>query len=155
MLQGFKGGFRDSFDEGGSVMEQYKNVISIIDGTNCSPKAVLACRSVNLVFISFSLQSRKGTVIDFLKQSSGPSAYLSLFVSRTAYSRFFNLYVQQFTDFNTLLKTLAVDLLKLPNKAPLASATGIQLMACNATLNNISVIPWMSVLLVDETRVPE
>ena len=47
---------------------------SIIDGTNCSPKAVLACRSVNLVFISFSVQQRKGTVIDFLKQSSGLSA---------------------------------------------------------------------------------
>jgi hypothetical protein len=27
-----------------------------IDGTNCSPKAVLACRSVNLVSISFSIQ---------------------------------------------------------------------------------------------------
>jgi hypothetical protein len=27
-------------------------------------------------------------------------------------------------------------------------------MVFNATLNNISVIPWRSVLLVDETRVP-
>jgi hypothetical protein len=26
----------------------------MIDGTNCNPRAVLACRSVNLVFISFS-----------------------------------------------------------------------------------------------------
>jgi sulfur relay (sulfurtransferase) DsrF/TusC family protein len=32
------------------VMEQF----SIIDGTNCSPRAVLACRSVYLVFVSFS-----------------------------------------------------------------------------------------------------
>ena len=31
-------------------------IFSMIDGTNCSPKAVLACRSVNLVFISFSVQ---------------------------------------------------------------------------------------------------
>ena len=31
-------------------------IFSIIDGTNCSPKAVLACKSVNLVFISFSVQ---------------------------------------------------------------------------------------------------
>ena len=31
-------------------------IFSIIDGTNCSPKAFLACRSVNLVFISFSVQ---------------------------------------------------------------------------------------------------
>ena len=52
----------------------YGAIFSIIDGTNCSPKAVLVCRSVNLVFISFSAQSRKGTVIDVLKQSSGPSA---------------------------------------------------------------------------------
>ena len=29
---------------------------AIIDGTNCSPKAVLACRSVNLVFISIIVQ---------------------------------------------------------------------------------------------------
>ena len=32
----------------------YGAIFSIIDGTNCSPRAVLACRSVNLVFISFS-----------------------------------------------------------------------------------------------------
>jgi hypothetical protein len=35
----------------------YGAIFLIIDGTNCSPKAVLACRSVNLVFISFSVQS--------------------------------------------------------------------------------------------------
>ena len=59
----------------------YGAIFSIIDGTNCSPKAVLACRSVNLVFISFSVQQRKGTVIDFLKQSSGLSALtLSLII---------------------------------------------------------------------------
>ena len=34
----------------------YGAIFSIIDGTNCSPKAVLACRSVNLVFISFRVQ---------------------------------------------------------------------------------------------------
>jgi hypothetical protein len=34
----------------------YGAIFSIIDGTNCSPKAVLACRSVNLVFISFGVQ---------------------------------------------------------------------------------------------------
>ena len=34
----------------------YGAIFSIIDGTNCSPKAVLACRSVSLVFISFSIQ---------------------------------------------------------------------------------------------------
>ena len=34
----------------------YGAIFSIIDGTNCSPKAVLVCRSVNLVFISFSIQ---------------------------------------------------------------------------------------------------
>jgi len=49
----------DSFDGGLS----YGAIFSIIDGTNCSPKVVLVCRSVNLVFISFSVLSRKGTVI--------------------------------------------------------------------------------------------
>ena len=34
----------------------YGTIFSIIDGTNCRPRAVLACRSVNLVFISFSVQ---------------------------------------------------------------------------------------------------
>ena len=47
-----RGGSRDSVDGGLS----YGAIFSIIDGTNCSPKAVLACRSVNLVFISFSVQ---------------------------------------------------------------------------------------------------
>jgi hypothetical protein len=31
----------------------YGAIFSTIDGTNCSPKAVLTCRSVNLVFILF------------------------------------------------------------------------------------------------------
>ena len=47
-----RGGSRDSVDGGLS----YRAIFSIIDGTNCSPKVVLACRSVNLVFISFSVQ---------------------------------------------------------------------------------------------------
>ena len=47
----FRGGSRDSVDGGLSY-----GAIFSIDGTNCSPKAVLACRSVNLVFISFSVQ---------------------------------------------------------------------------------------------------
>jgi hypothetical protein len=47
-----RGGSRDSVDGGLS----YGAIFSIIDGTNCSPRAVLACRSVNLVFISFSVQ---------------------------------------------------------------------------------------------------
>ena len=34
----------------------YGAIFSIIDGANCSPKAVLAFRSVNLVFISFIVQ---------------------------------------------------------------------------------------------------
>jgi hypothetical protein len=33
----------------------YGAIFSIIDGTSYSPKVVLACRSVNLVFISFSV----------------------------------------------------------------------------------------------------
>ena len=41
---------------GGGGGLSYGAIFSIIDGTNCSPKAVLACRSVNLVFISFSVQ---------------------------------------------------------------------------------------------------
>ena len=45
-----RGGSRDSVVGGGL---SYGAIFSIIDGTNCSPKAVLACRSVNLVFISF------------------------------------------------------------------------------------------------------
>ena len=49
-----RGGSRDSVDEGGGL--SYGAIFSIIDGTNCSPKAVLACGSVNLVFISFSVQ---------------------------------------------------------------------------------------------------
>ena len=44
---------RFSFEKGGL---SYGAIFSIIDGTNCSPKAVLACGSVNLVFISFSVQ---------------------------------------------------------------------------------------------------
>jgi hypothetical protein len=35
---------------------RYGAIFSIIDGTNCSPKAVLVCGSVNLVVISFSVQ---------------------------------------------------------------------------------------------------
>jgi hypothetical protein len=31
---------------------------------------------------------------------------------------------------------------------------GVRVMVCNATFNNISVISWQSVLLVEETRVP-
>ena len=50
-----RGGSRDSV-EGGEGGLGYGAIFSIIDGTNCSPKAVLACRSVNLVFISFSVQ---------------------------------------------------------------------------------------------------
>jgi hypothetical protein len=34
---------------------KYGVIFSIIDGTNCSPKAVLAWRLVNLVFILFSV----------------------------------------------------------------------------------------------------
>ena len=48
-----RGGSRDSVDGGGL---SYGVLFSIIDGINCSPKAVLACRSVNLVFVSFSVQ---------------------------------------------------------------------------------------------------
>jgi hypothetical protein len=33
-------------------------------------------------------------------------------------------------------------------------ALGIRIMVFNATLNNISVIHWWSVLLVEKTRVP-
>ena len=32
---------------------------------------------------------------------------------------------------------------------------GVRFMVFNATFNNISVISWRSVLLVDETRAPE
>ena len=60
----YKGRSRDSVDLGGL---SYGAIFSIIDGTKCSPKAVLVCKSVNLVFISFSVLSRKGTVIDFLE----------------------------------------------------------------------------------------
>ena len=48
-----RGGSRDSVDGGWGL--SYGAIFSIIDGTNCSSKAVLACRSVNLVFISFSV----------------------------------------------------------------------------------------------------
>jgi hypothetical protein len=48
-----RGGSRDSFDGEGGL--SYGAIFSIIDGSNCSPKEVLACRSVNLVFISFSV----------------------------------------------------------------------------------------------------
>ena len=50
-----RGGSRDSVDGGGGGLSNGA-IFSMIDGTNCSPKAVLACRSVNLVFISFSVQ---------------------------------------------------------------------------------------------------
>ena len=51
-----RGGSRDSF-EGGEEREGglcYGAIFSIIDGTNCSLKAVLPCRLESLVFISFS-----------------------------------------------------------------------------------------------------
>ena len=41
------------YNQGRIQRFSYGAIFSIIDGTNCSPKAVLACRSVNLVFISF------------------------------------------------------------------------------------------------------
>jgi hypothetical protein len=52
----YRGGSRDSFDggEGGGGLS-YEAIFSIIDGTRCSHKAVLACMSVNLVYISFSV----------------------------------------------------------------------------------------------------
>jgi len=84
-----RGGFRDSFDGGeGSDMEQF----SIMDETNCSPKAVLvyACRSVNLVFFSFSVLSRTVMYSYWLPSLPDPlfeniiSHYLS-----SAYSMFF------------------------------------------------------------------
>jgi hypothetical protein len=36
----------------------------------------------------------------------------------------------------------------------MGSVYGVRIMVFNATFNNISVISWWSVLLVDETRVP-
>ena len=104
------GGSRDSVDGGLS----YGAIFSIIDGTNCCPKVVLACRSVDLVFISFSIQLKKGTVIDFLKQSFGLSAStLSLIICLPHILGFFNLYVQRFTDLNTPLKTLVLELFNI------------------------------------------
>ena len=91
----------------------YGAIFSIIDGTNCSSKAVLACRSVNLAFISFSVQQRKGTVIDFLKQSCGLCFNIISHYLSPTYSRFFNLYVQRFTYFSTPLKTLVVELFNI------------------------------------------
>ena len=42
---------------GGGGAQLWSNILNngLMDGTNCSSKAVLACRSVNLVFISFSV----------------------------------------------------------------------------------------------------
>ena len=50
----YRGRSRNSVDGGGGGLS-YGAIFSIIDGTNCSPKAVLACMSVNL-FVSFSVQ---------------------------------------------------------------------------------------------------
>ena len=55
MLQHTSGADPETLLTGGGGLS-YGAIFSIIDGTNCSPKAVLACRSVNLVFISFSVQ---------------------------------------------------------------------------------------------------
>ena len=41
-----------------------------------------------------------------------------------------------------------------PNHVPFEIIEGIRVMALNTTFNNISVISWRSVLLVDETWVP-
>ena len=74
---------------GGSAMEKGQ----LIDGTDCSPKAVLACRSVSLVFISFSVHREKVQLLTSL--SSLPDSllqHISQYLS-PAYSRFFNLYV--------------------------------------------------------------
>ena len=51
MTHEYRGGHIDSFD--GELID--RALFSMIDGTNCSHKAVLACRSVNHVFISFSV----------------------------------------------------------------------------------------------------
>ena len=55
LLTGRGGGGGGGGGRGGGRLS-YRAIFSIIDGTNCSPKAVLACRSVSLVFISFSIQ---------------------------------------------------------------------------------------------------
>ena len=103
-----RGGSRDSVD-GGEGGLSYGAIFSIIDVTNYSPKAVLACRSINLVFISFSVQQRKATVIDFRTLCFNIiSHYLS-----PAYSRFFYLYIQRFTYFSTPLKTMVVELFNI------------------------------------------
>jgi hypothetical protein len=46
-----RGGPRDSFDGGGGGGLIFGAIFSIIYGTNCCPKAVLACSTVNLHFI--------------------------------------------------------------------------------------------------------
>jgi hypothetical protein len=39
-------------------------------------------------------------------------------------------------------------------KSLLSSVQEVRVMVCNATFNNISVISWWSVLLVEKTEVP-
>ena len=44
-----------------------------------------------------------------------------------------------------------INLIPTPNHVPFEIIEGIRVMALNTTFNNISVISWRSVLLVDET----
>jgi hypothetical protein len=47
-----------------------------------------------------------------------------------------------------------IAMFKISNKLLLRSVLLVWFMVFNATFNNISVIPWWSVLLMEETRVP-
>ena len=58
MLTHAAGADPETFLDGGRGGISYGAIFSIIVGTNCNPKAVLACRSVNLFFISFIVEKR-------------------------------------------------------------------------------------------------
>jgi len=50
--------------------------------------------------------------------------------------------------------TYISNILSYPTSSPLSAMVSFRFVEFNATFNNISVISWRSVLLVEETRVP-
>ena len=48
-----------------------------------------------------------------------------------------------------------MEVIMFEDQKPLLEGLGVMIMMFNATFNDISVISWRSVLLVEETGVPE
>jgi hypothetical protein len=68
----------ETIDGGGGL--RYGAIISLIDGINCSPKVVLACRSVNLFFSSEVLDNYESNVSNDRKREVLISSNLTVLI---------------------------------------------------------------------------